>query len=154
MYLEARDGFTKWVGSKLLWKQGFRQSYSKKCFRKSAPLFKSKMWRHAQCVNSNLDANIGMETSRGQWLLVDPFFQNGRILVDKEKFSWALLVNSRGHFLFTRIPLLGWIFMDIFLVNSSGHFLMVITNSANTVGQPTGAKFLLGSAKLGLVRFG
>ena len=26
--------------------------------------------------------------------------------------------------------------MDIFLVNSSGHFLMVITNGANTVGQP------------------
>ena len=41
-------------------------------------------------------------------------------------FLWTLLVTSpwvnfRGHF----------------LVNSSGHFLMVITNSANTVGQPT-----------------
>jgi hypothetical protein len=46
-------------------------------------------------------------------------------------FSWPLLVNSRRHFLSTRILLLGCIFVDIFLVNSSVHFLMVITNSAN-----------------------
>ena len=71
-----------------------------------------------------------------------------RLLMDSD-FSWTLFskwansnghfqrVNSRGHFLSMRIPLLGWIFVDIFLVNSSGHFLMLITNSANTVGQPT-----------------
>ena len=100
MYLEARDGFTKWVGSKLLWKQGFRQSYSKKWFRNSAPLFKSKMWRHAQCVNSNLDANIGMETSRG------PFFSKwsnssgqGKILVGTfGEFSWTLFVHQNSSF--------------------------------------------------------
>ena len=42
----------------------------------------------------------GMETSRGQWILLDTFFQNGQILVD---ILWE------------------WIFMDIFWVNSGGH---------------------------------
>ena len=50
--------------------------------------------------------------------------------------GYFLRVNSRGHCLSTRIPLLWWIFVDIFWVNFSGHFLMVITNGANTVGQP------------------
>ena len=59
---------------------------------------------------------FGMENSRGQWIVVDTFFQNGQIIVDIFR---------------------GWIFMEIFWVNSSGHFLMVITNSANTVSQPT-----------------
>ena len=48
-----------------------------------------------------------------------------------------LRVNSSGHLLSTTILLLGRIFVDIFGLNSSGHFLMVITNSANTVDQPT-----------------
>ena len=49
---------------------------------------------------------------------MDTFFQNGRILV------------------------------DIFWVNSSGHFLMVITNSANTVEQPTQGVWGEASARL------
>ena len=71
----------------------------------------------------------------GWRLLVDTFFQNGQILVDSFR-GWILVDTFGEFFLSTRIPLLGWIFVDIFLVNSSGHFLMVITKSANTVGQP------------------
>ena len=60
------------------------------------------------------------------------FFKMGDFsrTLSKDDFSWTLF----GDFLWTRSPLFGWIFMDIFWVNSSRHFLMVTKNSANRRG--------------------
>ena len=86
---------------------------------------------------------IGMETFHGQWILVDTFFQNGRILYS----GHILRVNSHGHFWWilmdTRILFLGefsWTYFGWILVDT----LMVITNGANSGGM--GAKPLLSSA--------
>ena len=60
---------------------------------------------------------LGMETFRGQWLLVDTFFQNGQIFVDIFKgwllvdTFWWILVDT---FVFEKSP---------FWVNFRGHFL-------------------------------
>ena len=75
-------------------------------------------WKKCIMKNSHYrDCNNGMENSRGQWILVDTFFQNGWILVDIfkgwifvvifNKFSWTFFVhenssawvNFRGHFM-------------------------------------------------------
>ena len=79
---------------------------------------------------------FGMETFRGQWLLVDIFFQNGQIFVDIVKgwilvdtFWWILVdtfvhekssfwVNFRGHFLGE--------FLWTFWVNFRGHLIVMI----------------------------
>ena len=76
----------------------------------------------------------GMENSCGHFFLK---WANSSGHFLEVEFSWTLLVNSRWHFLSTRIAVLGGIFVNISLVNSSRHFWMVITNSTNTVGQPT-----------------
>ena len=97
--------------------------------------------KHALCTLGWKLSNTSEIVRRCTALPFWKAFTAVRFLADND-FSWTLFskwanssgVNSRGHFLSMRIPLLGWIFMDIFLVNSSGHFLMVITN---TVGQPT-----------------
>ena len=72
------------------------------------------------------DRPNGMETSRGQWLLMDTFFQNGQILVD---IFWVwLLVDIFCPWEFFYSGKFLWTFFWV----SSGHFLMVITNSANS----------------------
>jgi hypothetical protein len=47
------------------------------------------------------------------------------------------LVNSSGHFCPKEDPFLGEFSCTLFGGNSSGHFLMVLTNGADIVGQPT-----------------
>ena len=112
-------------------------------------------WQLSSCVRSCQDhcrlhccywetANWTLSTGLGWRLFVDNDFWRTRFLkwanssghFFEGEFSWPLLVTSRGHSLSMIILLLRWIFMDVFCVNSSGHFLMV-TNSANTVDQPT-----------------
>ena len=59
----------------------------------------------------------GMENSRGQWILMDTFFQNEWIVAfSEDEFSWTFFNNSHGHF----------------LMNSSGHFLRALLDSENT----------------------
>ena len=46
-------------------------------------LFNSKQkWSHFLSCKLSLHHHWGMETSRGQWILMDTFFQTGQILVD------------------------------------------------------------------------
>ena len=85
---------------------------------------------------------IGMETFHGQWILVDTFFQNGRILVD---IFWGwILMDTFGEFSWTQEFLFlgefSWTYFGWILVDT----LMVITNGANAGGM--GAKPLLSSA--------
>ena len=56
---------------------------------------------------------FGMESSSGQWILVDIFFQNGQILVDT---CWEGIPVDTFH----TNSSCWWIFVDIFLVNSRG----------------------------------
>ena len=70
----------------------------------------------------------GMETLRGQWLILDTFFQKGRILVNI--FWGRILVRIFCPWEFFVLGEFS-IVHGHFYLNYGGHLLMVITNNAN-----------------------
>ena len=116
---------TRYASTHLHWAQITNTKYA--LFSNKSQMSWLSQFPHSSVGNRDGDFSWTMN-SRGH------FFQNGRILVST--FWVWILVDILCEFLWTffstRIPLSGWIFLDIFWVNYSGHFFVVITNGANT----------------------